>query len=107
MGNFERAAAVVRAMADGNLPPDIEVIKTARGTNLSLTNRVVIHFDSSISGAPPGWADIPMTLRAETETGINHWVGASLGNPDKIRCFVKAVKLFSARRDARTGRSAD
>ncbi len=91
MGNFERAAAVVRAMADGNLPPDIEVIKTARGTNLSLTNRVVIHFDPSINAAPPDWNAIPMTLRAETEPGINHWVGTSLGNPDKIRCLVKAL----------------
>jgi hypothetical protein len=91
MGNFERAAAVVRAMADGALPPDIEVIKTARGTNLSLTNRVIIHFDSSITSAPPDWTTIPMTLRAEVEPGLNHWVGTSLGNPDKIRCRVKAV----------------
>ena len=91
MGNFDRAAAVVKAMSDGNLPPDIEVIKTARGTNLSITNRMVMHFDTTIKTAPPDWGDIPMTPKANTEAGINHWIGAVLGNPETIRYVVKAV----------------
>ncbi len=90
MGNFDRAAAVVRALADGELLPDIEVINTARGTNLSITNRVVIHFDPTISTAPTDWTDIPMTLRARVEPGINHWLGSVLGDPTKIRCKVTA-----------------
>ena len=90
MGNFERAAAVVRSMADGNLPPDIEVINTARGTNLSLTNRMVVHFDTTITTAPPLWSSIPMTLRATTEPSLNHWIGTVLGDPGNIRCRVAA-----------------
>ncbi len=90
MGNFDRAAAVVRALADGELPPDIEVINTARGANLSITNRVVIHFDPNIATAPTGWTDIAMTLRARVEPGINHWIGNVLGEPSKIRCKVTA-----------------
>jgi hypothetical protein len=91
LGNFDRAAAVVRCIADGTLPPDIEVINTTRGTNISITNKCTILFDTSINTAPLAWQPIAMTLRATTEPALNHWVGTTLGDPSKIRCSVRAV----------------
>lgn len=89
LGNFDRAAAVLQSVSSSQIPPDIEVINTARGTDLAFTNRVVLHFDPAIAANP--WTGIPMTWRAITEAGINNWVGTLLGDPANIKCWVKAV----------------
>jgi hypothetical protein len=89
LGNFERAAAVLQAVSDSHMPPEIEVIHSARGTNLSFTNRMMIHFNSTQTGNP--WSAVPLTERAATEPAMNHWVASLLGDPATIRCFVKAV----------------
>jgi hypothetical protein len=89
LGNFERAAAVMQSISDSHLPPDIEVIKTVRGTNLSFTNRVAIQFDVSQTGNP--WAAILMHQKAMAEPALNNWLATLLGTPSKIRCRVRAV----------------
>ena len=89
LGNFDRAAAVMQAISDSHMPPDIQVIDSARGTDLSFTNRMCIHFDSSLTTNP--WPAVPMNAKANTETGLNNWMGNLLGDPANIRCLAKAV----------------
>src|SRR4029434_7964706 len=89
LGNFERAGAVMRSISGGELPVEIEVIRSSRGTDLSFTNRVVLHFDPALTANP--WPAIPHTRRARTEPAFNHWVARMLGDPDTIRCVVRAV----------------
>lgn len=89
LGNFDRAAAIMQAISNGQLPVEIEVINSARGSELSFTNRVALHFDPSVTANP--WPAIPMMRRARTETAFNNWVGALLGDPATVRCTVRAV----------------
>lgn len=89
LGNFDRAAAVMQAISDSHMPPDIQVIDSARGTDMAFTNRVGIHFDSLLNTNP--WAPTLMTEKAMVEPGMNNWMGTLLGDPVKIRCFVKAI----------------
>jgi hypothetical protein len=89
MGNFDRAAAVTKAISDSHMPPDVQVIDSSRGTDMAFTNRVCIHFKADLTNNP--WPGIPMTERALTEPGLNKWVGDLMGKPDDIVCLVQAV----------------
>ncbi len=89
LGNFDRAAAVMQSISGGQLPVEIEVINSSRGTDHSFTNHVVIHFDPTLSANP--WPTLQMTRRARTEPGLNHWLGELLGDPAEIQCIVHAV----------------
>jgi len=89
LGNFDRAGAVMQSISSGELPVEIEVINSSRGTDLSFTNRLTIQFDSDLTVNP--WPAIPLTLRAQTEPAFNHWVGELLGDPETVRCLVRAV----------------
>jgi hypothetical protein len=89
LGNFDRAAAVMQSIGGGQLPVEIEVIESSRGTDLSFTNRVALQFDPGVSTNP--WPAIPMTRRARTEPAFNNWVGTMLGDPSAIKCTVRAV----------------
>ena len=89
LGNFDRAAAVMQAISGGKLPVDVEVINSMRGTDLSFTNRVALHFDPNTNANP--WAPILMSRRAKTEPAFNNWAGEMLDDPTTIRCFVQAV----------------
>ena len=89
LGNFERAAAVMQAISSSTMPPGTEVINSSRGTDLSFTNKVVIHFDSTLTTNP--WSGVPLTQKALSEPALNHWLGSLLDDPSKIRCTVMAV----------------
>ncbi|MCA6363479.1 MAG: hypothetical protein IM638_10610 [Bacteroidetes bacterium] len=89
LGNFDRAAAVVQAVSGGSMPPEIDVIKSTHGSDLSFTNRVILHTDPLPGGNP--WPGIAYTLRAATEPGLNNWAASLLGNADTIRCSVRAI----------------
>jgi predicted nucleic acid-binding Zn-ribbon protein len=89
LGNFDRAAAIMQSISGGQLPVEIEVINSSRGTDLSFTNRVALHFDPTVTANP--WSPILMSRRARTEPAFNNWVGGMLGDPATIRCFVRAV----------------
>lgn len=89
LGNFERAAAVLQAVSDSHLPPDIEVIRSARGTSLSFTNRVLLPFDVTVTANP--WPSVPVTEKAAVEPAMNQWLGSLLGDPAKVCSFVRAL----------------
>jgi hypothetical protein len=84
LGNFDRASAIVRATGDGTVPPDVEVLRTPRGTNLAFTQRLAVSLDPATAANP--WPGIPMTARAKLEPALNHWVGTLLGDPSGIGC---------------------
>ncbi|MHB8148531.1 MAG: hypothetical protein ACYDIB_00050 [Desulfobulbia bacterium] len=107
-GNHTRAAAVVSAMAEGKAPPQVEVINTPR-TGKTISQRVVLHLPpiSAQSLSPQSglsatvrkhnldlaravhWENIPFSPRALAEPSLNRWLGAILGDPEKIRCWVE------------------
>ena len=84
-GNFDRAGAVMTALKDTTIPPELEMIRTPRGSHLGFTNRVSIQFENS--GSNP-WHPIPMTRRSLIEPGINKWVARMLGEPTTLTCNV-------------------
>jgi predicted nucleic acid-binding Zn-ribbon protein len=94
LGNFDRAGAVMQSLSSGEIPVEVEVIRSSRGTDLSFTNRLALQFDPALTANP--WPAISLTLRARTEPGFNHWVGDLLGDPATIRCMVRAVDANGA-----------
>jgi uncharacterized coiled-coil DUF342 family protein len=89
LGNFDRAAAVMQAISGGDLPVEIDVINSSRGTDLGFTNRVTLQFDPGVSANP--WPAITMTRRARTEPAFNNWAGTMIGDPATIKCTARAV----------------
>ena len=89
LGNFDRAAAVVQAISNSQLLPEIEVVNTPRGVDLALTNRFVVHFAPAMSNNP--WEAAELTQRAIMEGGINNWVATLLPDPAKVKCKIKTV----------------
>jgi hypothetical protein len=89
-GNFDRAAAVMQAISLGNIPPEVEVIHTARSTQMTFTNRVALHFDANISSSPWASLDPEVNLKACTEPALNHWIATLLDAPEDILCQVTA-----------------
>jgi len=89
LGNFDRAAAVVQSVGSGTPPPDVEVVRTPRGTGISFTNRLVVQLRTAVVANP--WPTVPMTERARTEPALNSWLGGLLGDPAETRCRVRAV----------------
>lgn len=84
LGNFDRSAAIVQSMAEPSPSPEIEVIRSSRGTSLSFTQRVALQFDVAAAGAWPG----PTTPRARAEAPLNAWLVSLLPTPDQIGCKV-------------------
>jgi len=89
LGNFDRASAVMQAISGGQLPVEIEVVSSSRGTDLGFTNRVALHFDPNVTANP--WPGIAMTARANAEPALNHWIASLLGDPATVRCKVETV----------------
>ena len=87
LGNFDRAGAVMRAISGGDMPVQVEVIDSSRGSELSFTNRIALQFDPAVVSNP--WAPIPLSRRARSEPAFNEWVGDLLGDPKTIRCSVQ------------------
>ncbi len=68
-GNFDRVAAVSLAQKEANIPHELEVIDTPRGSQFTFTNRVTLHFeilDPVLASSNP-WPLIAMTPRAIAE----------------------------------------
>ncbi|MFC3559245.1 hypothetical protein [Pedobacter jamesrossensis] len=87
-GNFERAAAVMQSISNGNIPPEVEVINTARSTQMTFTNRIVLTFDATLSTNP--WPNVELSAKSIIEPALNHWIGQLLGDPADIICLVTA-----------------
>jgi len=79
-GNFERAAASLKTLTEGGLPPDPEIVQTPR-SGAPITQRVALHLPA---GADPAfWPGVP-TERARIESGLNRWLGEHLPAPERI-----------------------
>jgi hypothetical protein len=89
-GNFDRAAAVVNALQESNIPPEIDIINTPRSSHFSFTQRVTLQFDILDADDPASnpWSPIAMSPRARVEPGLNAWLGKMLGQPDTLYCRV-------------------
>jgi hypothetical protein len=86
LGNFDHAAAIVQSTRDGNVPPDVEILRTPRGTGLAFTQRLAVSLDPAQTANP--WPGIPLTPRAKLEPALNDWVGTLLGDPATVGCRV-------------------
>jgi len=86
LGNFDRSSAVMNAFSNGGIPPELEVIKTAR-IGLSLNHRVSLHLDSSVNPAVSP-SLVPMTPRAKAEAPLNDWLGKRLPAPATVAVSV-------------------
>jgi hypothetical protein len=97
-GNFDRVAAVSLAQKDARIPPALEVLNTPRGTELTFTNRVTLHFDDldpALAASNP-WPAINLTPRALAEPGLNAWFSTVLGGkPQNVKCAVWHVAAGS------------
>jgi hypothetical protein len=89
-GNFDRAAAVVNALQESNIPPEIDIINTPRSSHFTFTHRVTLHFDILDADDPASnpWSPIPMSQRARVEPGLNAWLGKVIDKPDTLFCRV-------------------
>jgi hypothetical protein len=95
LGNFDRAAAIVRSTGDGEVPPEVEVLRTPRGTDTAFTQRLAVTLDPAQSESP--WPEaIPLSLRARLEPSLNHWAGTLLGDPGEICCKAQALDAEGA-----------
>lgn len=85
-GNFDRAGAILNAVKDVNIPPNLDVINTPRGNHLTFTNRVTVQFGNIDPGLDENnpWYPMQMTPRAIMEAGLNKWLGKVLGKPSEI-----------------------
>jgi hypothetical protein len=84
-GNYDRAGAMLTAMTQGNSPPEPEIVRTPR-SGTSITQRIVLHLQT---GAVASLWQGALTRRAETEPGLNEWLGDLLPQPEKIRYIVR------------------
>jgi hypothetical protein len=83
-GNFDRAGAMLKAMTQGESPPDPEIVRTPR-SGAAVTQRVVLHLQNGT--VPKPWPG-PTGRRAVLEPGLNAWLGDLLPRPGKIRYAV-------------------
>lgn len=90
-GNFDRAAAVMQSVSNGAIPPEVEVINSARSTQMTFTNRIVLHFDATQTSNPWSATPINMSPKALTEPALNHWIGSLLGAPENIICLINIL----------------
>jgi hypothetical protein len=84
-GNFDRAGAILKAMTQGDSPPDPEIVRTPRSGS-AITQRVALHLPTGAVANPwPG----PAGKRATLEPGLNAWLGALLPPPGKIHYTIR------------------
>jgi hypothetical protein len=89
-GNADRTGAVMNALKEAQLPPELEVINTPRSSHFTFTNRVTIQFEVIKPGdvGYNPWPAIPMTPRAVAEPGMNKWLKKIIGEPQQLVCVV-------------------
>ena len=95
-GNLDRTTAVLNAMRNAELPPDLEVVKTPRSSRLTFTNKVSLHFDPRMPFTAGGHWPADLSPRALMEKGLNHWLGGIIGDPLRTVCRVVAADEHGA-----------
>ncbi len=79
-GNYERAGAMLKALSEGNAPPDPEIVRTPR-SGAVVNHKVTVHFETGAVESP--W-DVPATPRSLAAPGLNKWLGDLIGEPDAL-----------------------
>jgi hypothetical protein len=89
-GNFDRSGAVVNALKESNIPPELDVVNTPGSVHFSYTNRVMVQFDVLDPGDPSynPWDPIAMSPRAKMEPGINKWLASIIDVAGNLICRV-------------------
>jgi hypothetical protein len=82
--NPNAAVASLDAMAQGVLPPDVDVARTPLG-GATFTQRVALVLDGTVA------ATVAATPRAAAEPVLDAWVGTLLGDMTQIGCQVVAA----------------
>jgi len=83
-GNFARAGAMLKAMSEGQAPPEPEIVATPRGGAV-VHHRIAVHLETGSVASPwPG----PASPRSDAAPGLNKWLADRIGSPDSIRCNV-------------------
>jgi hypothetical protein len=82
-GNYDRAGAMLKALAEGNAPPEPEIVRTPR-SGAVVNHKLAIHFET-VETEPDElpWAG-DATRRALAAPGLNKWLGDIIGTPDTI-----------------------
>lgn len=85
-GNAATAGASLDALARGTRPPELEVVRSARG-GAAVTHRVLLALPVGRPSAR-GWRG-DATPRALLAPALDAWVGDVLGDPARVRCVAK------------------
>ena len=83
-GNYERAGAMLKALSEGNAPPDPEIVSTPR-SGAVVNHKVTVHFEP---GAVESLWGGPATPRSLAAPGLNRWLGDLIGQPDTLEFSV-------------------
>jgi hypothetical protein len=83
-GNYDRAGAMLKALSEGNAPPEPEIIRTPR-SGAVVNHRIAVHFEAGNVASP--W-DGDATPRSTATPGLNKWLGDLIGPPESIQFSV-------------------
>ncbi|HEX8775479.1 MAG TPA: hypothetical protein VF735_18060 [Pyrinomonadaceae bacterium] len=83
-GNYERAGATLKALSEGNAPPEPEIVRTPR-SGAVVNHKLALHFETGAVASPWGG---PPTPRSLAVPGLNKWLGDLIGAPDSLRFAV-------------------
>ena len=84
-GNYERAGATLKALSEGNAPPEPEIVRTPR-SGAVVNHKVVVHLPTTdIENSWPG----PETPQSLAAPGLNQWLGDLIGLPGSIQFSVR------------------
>jgi hypothetical protein len=83
-GNYERAGAMLKAIAEGHAPPEPEIIRTPRGGAV-VHHKLAIHVETGTAASP--WS-APPTPRSLAAPGLNKWLGERIGGEQSLQFSV-------------------
>ena len=83
-GNYDRAGAMLKALSEGNAPPEPEIIRTPR-SGAVVNHKLAVHFATGEVATP--W-DVPPTPKSLAAPGLNKWLGDLIGAPDSLQFSV-------------------
>ena len=83
-GNYDRAGAMMKAIAQGTHPPEPEILRTPR-SGAVVNHRVALHFDTAASDHVWNGSATP---RSSAEPALNAWLGEMLGDPAQLRYMI-------------------
>lgn len=79
-GNYERAGAMLKALSEGNAPPEPEIVRTPR-SGAVVNHKLAVHFATDDVASP--WS-VPSTPKSLAAPGLNKWLGDLIGAPDSL-----------------------